>query len=501
MNGIKLTSSWKKWIVCVLLIVLVARVVAMFVAPITDPSEGRYAHICATMSASGNYVEPQFIHDSGILEVFAGKPPLYFQGGALSCLIFGNISFSPRLPALFFAIFTLLIIFGAVKKLRDEPSAFSAIFLCGTGLIFYIFSGVCITDMPLVTAVTGALLFYALFLETSERKEKKLYSVLFFIFMALGMLSKGPVGVGFAGLPILLVTCYLNRWKDLKDHAWFTGIFLFLLITLPWYISMQMRHPDFFEYFFVNENFKRFIFKEYGDRYGAGREYFKGIAVLWFLLMNLTGVLLFVLAQFKKNLRAVFYTKTQLQKPLDLLMLFGFLSLTLFLALSSRVLLYYLLPTAPLFAVWLALRLREAAPWETYPRVTRFFVCAMGVILVCTSMGVGAIAWIKPESQTLHTYQKWVAHYPEFQNDSARLYFAGKTPYSANFYFQEKVRQHPAEGDFLSIRHSQNDYLLIRKSFVCDYHLDSYLPRPLLFEYDNIRIYGPQNKTSFQRSK
>lgn len=45
-----------------------------------------------------------------------------------------------------------------------------------------------------------------------------------------------------------------------------------------WFAACELRNPGFLPYFFVNENFLRFITPDYGDAYGNGHVYPRGAA-------------------------------------------------------------------------------------------------------------------------------------------------------------------------------------------------------------------------------
>jgi len=48
-------------------------------------------------------------------------------------------------------------------------------------------------------------------------------------------------------------------------------------------MAAQARNPDFLRYFFINENLNRYLFSDYGDRYGSGHHYRYGM--IWLLAL------------------------------------------------------------------------------------------------------------------------------------------------------------------------------------------------------------------------
>jgi 4-amino-4-deoxy-L-arabinose transferase-like glycosyltransferase len=63
------------------IILLAARCVMLWVLPLSDPTEGRYAVVAKEMAVSGDWVTPHLWMD-GQSVPFLGKPPLYFWSAA-----------------------------------------------------------------------------------------------------------------------------------------------------------------------------------------------------------------------------------------------------------------------------------------------------------------------------------------------------------------------------------------------------------------------------------
>ena len=473
----------------------VLRLVLNAFAPLMDPSEARYALICRIMSESGNFLEPKLVHN-GILTNFEGKPPLCFQAGAVACRIFGVNPFAVRLPSFLFAAGLLAMMYGVLRRIRDEAVAQLAVLLTLSSPIFLLYAGQCMTDMALAFCVCSAVFAYMLFDHETIRRNKKLASIGFFAALGLGMLVKGPVALVMAGLPVFLFVLLGNRWRELKDHAWVLGFSVFFLIAAPWYAMMQRANPDFLEYFFVNENFKRFLFKEYGDRFGAGRETFRGMAVVWFLLSNLPAVLLVLLPAGSKDGRrklADAWRKDSLANDLPML---GFVLITLFWCLTSRVLITYVLPTVPFFAAWLSIRLSswgfaERAGFRKTLRIAMPVVwCAAGMVFA--SFRVVGEHW---SDKLPGEFFKEIA---ELVPDG-RFYFYREVPYSAYFHLGDldgreddaahRVVRHPEESSESSEAASLPYYLVTRKHNLKKHPLKK--ERRLLLENDVWALYAP----------
>lgn len=93
----------------------------MVVAPVFDPSEGRYAAICANMAESGDFLVPRFIHNR-VFQSFDGKPPLLFQLGGAFCTVLGRREIAVRLPSFLAALGLLGLLFLVLRRLRDAAA-------------------------------------------------------------------------------------------------------------------------------------------------------------------------------------------------------------------------------------------------------------------------------------------------------------------------------------------------------------------------------------------
>ena len=434
----------------------VLRLALNCIVPLMDPSEARYALICKIMAESGNYLEPKLIHE-GVLMNFEGKPPLCFQAGAVACRIFGVNLFAVRLPPFLFAAGLLAVLYGSVRRVKGESIAQLAALLTLSSPVFFLYAGMCMTDMALAFCVCSAVFAYMVFDHESVRRNKMLASIGFFAALALGMLVKGPVALVMAGIPVFLFVLLGNRWRDLKNHAWLPGFIVFFLIAAPWYILMQRANPEFLYYFFVNENFKRFLFKEYGDQYGAGREFFRGMAFLWFLLSNLPAVLLVLFPVCSREGRSKLAELWRKRVLADDLPLLGFLAITLFWCLTSRVLITYVLPTVPLFSVWLAgsLTAWKFADGAGFRKMLRTALPVVWCVMcaVFALFQFAADRWI--DKMPGEFFKKTAALVPDGQ-----FYFYRRVPYSAYFYLGDRVIPHAKEDAEPSEAASKPHYLI-----------------------------------------
>ncbi len=412
-----------------------ARLAVMIVTPVFDPSEGRYAAICANMAESGDFLVPRFIHD-GVFQSFDGKPPLLFQTGGLFCRALGRTELAVRLPPFLAAAALLGLLFYTLRRLRPDDggaAARLAVVACATSVAFYATAGFCMTDILLTCCVGGALLLETCFIQ----KPSPWTSRAVFALLGLGMLVKGPVALVLFGLPVALDAVANHRLRQLARHDWIGGPLLFLLIAAPWYALMERATPGFLKYFFLHENLLRFLVHDYGDKYGAGRETFRGMALVWAAVVTLpwTPLLFWRRGSWRETLRAALPLRSAAP---DTLLAWGLVAITGFWCLTSRVPLAYLLPAVPLFAARLAL-------CENRPAWTRRVAPAAAVLCVIALVGTLAYTSLFTSKMPGWTFRALRAEDP----GRGVSFLKREPPYSAEFYFGPRLHLAPRPGDRL----------------------------------------------------
>jgi hypothetical protein len=80
------------------------------------------------------------------------------------------------------------------------------------------------------------------------------------MFAACGLatITKGPVGFLLPILSILAYQALGGRFRELKRLRWGLGVAVFLAATLPWFIMVSVRNPDFPRYALWQESLQRF---------------------------------------------------------------------------------------------------------------------------------------------------------------------------------------------------------------------------------------------------
>ena len=445
---------------------ILLHVVMFSIMPLPDPSEARYASISKYMADSGNYIMPM-IWIKGELIPFMSKPPLAFWAAAGSIELFGANEFAVRLPSFIAGLLMLVVMFIVLKRYKGSYHAVTATLISATTGGLYLLSGAVLVDIWLCLFSIGAIFLYYAFMEETDIRKKKLISILIFIFLGLGFLTKGPVCLVFFGLPVLCRTILNKRFDSLKYHSWFIGFPLFVIITFPWFILAEKHTPGFLNYFFVNENLMRFLSPDKTrDLYSqVSHSVPKGTAILYTLLVCLpwTVILLGYYSWKKRKIIAVFYALKTSLKKLKLsafkksngdfeLFVTGVVVISLFWSISSHIMPYYMVLVTPLFGVWAAEVFRKN-------HLSSFKIIIISIILLVLYLiaYIPGIYFVSQKKSTKYITNKAVELYKKHKF-SGKIVFVRRVKYSTHFYGGNLILPHKkekVEGSF--IKHPGSD--------------------------------------------
>ncbi len=210
--------------------------------------EPRYAQIASEMLNRYDWVTP-LLGGKPWLE----KPPLYYWQAMIAYGIFGVSDWAARLPSAVDATFLVIAVYLFSRRFIPRLELDSALMAASAAGIIG-FARAASTDMPLAAMFTIAMLAWYVWYDTGS----KWYLAAFYIFMGFGALAKGPVAP-FLGAVILIIFAVVQReFLIIQRTLWLPAILLFLLVTLPWYIAVQIRNPEFFRIFILQHNLARF---------------------------------------------------------------------------------------------------------------------------------------------------------------------------------------------------------------------------------------------------
>ncbi|HXF79191.1 MAG TPA: glycosyltransferase family 39 protein [Usitatibacter sp.] len=227
--------------------------------PLANPDEGRYSEISREMVASGDWVTPRL---DGIK--YFEKPPLQYWASAAAFGIFGTNEPAARLYGWLAGFLTLVVVGFAAWRLAGAAVAGASVLALVASPYFMALGGIVTLDMGL-TLWTSATFFALLLAEhASERPgEQRAWMIASWAAMALAVLSKGLVGIVFAGAAVFFAMVLSRDLSILKRMRWGWGLAIFLVLAVPWFVLVSRANPEFAHFFFVHEHFERFLTHEH----------------------------------------------------------------------------------------------------------------------------------------------------------------------------------------------------------------------------------------------
>lgn len=372
-------SALQRSLVMLAICALVAHFICLRFPGLLDPSESRYATIGQRMVQTGHWLVPEIDRGDGF-EPFWGKPPAHFWAVAAALTTFGFNEWAARLPSFLASLATLFLIVQFCTSRFNRATGLVAGAILASSATFFVIAGSCMVDMSLTMAVTGALTCFAL---ATEGQRSRAAGYGFYAFLALGMLIKGPLALLLVGGSLFLWCLIGGNWLYLLRLPWVGGSALFFLISVPWFVLAEGQSPGLVRYFFVNENFLRFVSPSYGDRYGSAHPVFRGAIWPMFLAgLFPWSLLLCGIRASGATLTSAFNSLRSENARWDLFCVCSFLTPLLFFTPARSVIFTYVLPSLPAASVLCARSITNGWLHDRARRVLQ--VLCFGLLLCLT---------------------------------------------------------------------------------------------------------------------
>jgi 4-amino-4-deoxy-L-arabinose transferase-like glycosyltransferase len=310
--------------------------------------EPRYAQVAREMLERHDWITP-VLGGRPWLE----KPPLYYWQARLAYSAFGVTDVAARMPSAVDATLLVIAVYLFFWKFRRGAEVDAALITAScAGVVGYAHAAS--MDMALgATFSIGMLAWWAW-----RESGKRIYFALFYVFMALGMLAKGPVAPFLAGAVIVLFALSTRELPVVRRTLWLPGILIFCVIALPWYVAVQMRNPQFFREFILQHNLARFS----SDLYHHRQPFWYYLPIMALALVPWT---VFVVAAFVESVRIWWAERKSVSADADPELQFSIFACCwlvvpgAFFSISQSKLPGYILPAVPAGAVLLANYLRR----------------------------------------------------------------------------------------------------------------------------------------------
>ena len=366
-------SLWPMGLVCLFLILWFG---TLGERALFHPDEGRYAEIPREMVASGDWITPR-LNDLKYFE----KPVLQYWITALTFRLLGQEEGPARLWPAVSGLLTLVLVYFSGRRLGGVRVGVAAAAILASTFQFFLFSQILTLDMGLTFFLTLTL---SAFLASQDKRgsplQRRNWALLTWVAMGLAILSKGLVGLVLPGLILVAYIIIERAWKLPGRLSWVRGAALLMVIVLPWFILVQLRNPEFFQFFFVREHFSRYTSTEH-QRLGAWY-YFLGV----FLIGALPWSFAYIRAIISSwRMASPDYFEIN---PSRLLVLWVVV-ITLFYSLSSSKLPGYILPIYPALALLLGYNVRY---WEL--RLLSRYLVGMGATGIAIAVAALTIVYL-----------------------------------------------------------------------------------------------------------
>jgi 4-amino-4-deoxy-L-arabinose transferase len=239
----------------VALVLVLAPLVAS--APLFDPDEGLHAAIAQEMVRRGDYVTPTFLG-----EPFLDKPILFFWAEAASLRLFGDNETAVRLPPLIFGLAGMLSVALLARALFGGSTGLASGIVYGTMLLPFGVSQVAVHDVGVAPFMCGAAWCLATIAtpETAASVRKTIgLAALAGACLGLSILTKGLVGVAFAGIFGACLAVYRPSALPRLAVALTVAVVVAALVAAPWYVAMEHAHPGYLHYYFVERHVQGYL--------------------------------------------------------------------------------------------------------------------------------------------------------------------------------------------------------------------------------------------------
>ncbi|HDR8922143.1 TPA: glycosyltransferase family 39 protein, partial [Burkholderia vietnamiensis] len=379
-----------------LVLLLVALAIVWF-APLglrhlIPSDEGRYAEMAREMFVTGDWITPRY---NGYK--YFEKPPLQTWLNALTFAWFGIGEWQARLYTGLASFAGVLLVGYTGARLFNPLSGLLAAVVLACSPYWNLMGHFNALDMGL--AFWMALSLCALLL--AQRPGLRAGSVRGWMWvcwaaMAFAVLSKGLVGLILPGAVLVLYTLIARDWALWKRLYLVSGLVIFFAIVTPWFVLVQQRNPEFFNFFFVVQQFRRYLTPEQ-NRPGP---------FYYFVPVLLVGFLPWLSVAWQSIRHALRMPRQPNGFSPMLVLLVWSAFIFLFFSASHSKLISYVLPIAPS----LALIIGAYLPLMSAERFRRHLLGYL-VFLVAAAFGIIALAYqgdARTPNALYRAFQMWL---------------------------------------------------------------------------------------------
>lgn len=245
------------------LVLLVVALAIVWFAPLglrhlIPSDEGRYAEMAREMFVTGDWITPRY---NGYK--YFEKPPLQTWMNALTFAWFGIGEWQARLYTALASFAGVLLVGFTGARLFNPLSGFLAAVVLAASPYWNLMGHFNALDMGLAFWMALSLCSLLLAQRPGLRPAAaRGWMWACWAAMAFAVLSKGLVGLILPGAVLVLYTLIARDWALWKRLYLVSGLVIFFAIVTPWFVLVQQRNPEFFNFFFIVQQFRRYLTPE-----------------------------------------------------------------------------------------------------------------------------------------------------------------------------------------------------------------------------------------------
>ena len=382
--------------------------------PLALPDEGRYAEVGRWMLLSGDGLASRL---NGI--PFFHKPPLLYWLEALSMAVFGVNAWAARLVPALHAGVMLLTVYLTARRLSSGLVARHAALMLGTSLSFLL-AGQYVNHDMLVAAWIGVAIWAFALAFLQEGRPDPLLARLGFVACALGVLSKGLIGLALPGLVLLVWLVWTRQWRKILQLPWVSGLALFAGIAVPWFVLVEQHYPGALGYLVGVQHFQRFTGKTFNNPHPW-----------WFYLPVLAGLFfpwIFGIFGQLKQAPTPMSSPHAVPRTVWQLCWIWIVAIVGFFSIPNSKIVGYVLPVLPPLALLAALGWQR---WLGRGRHGGRVLAGLALLALVTAVGLNVVAGRYTEARNARDIALELACR---SRPSDRIYVLGGYPYDVPFY-------------------------------------------------------------------
>lgn len=353
---------------------------------IMDIDATQYAEISREMAQTGDYLH---IYDRG--NNYLDKPPFLFWASAASIDLLGANNLGYKLPSILLALLALFATYRLAKLLYDENTGRVAALILGTCQGVFLMTNDVRCDLSLMAWVITSIWL----LQEWVTNKKNYYLLLGSIAIAMGMMTKGPIGIMAPAFALCSNWLMKRTWHHFFHPQYLIALIIIGIMLIPMCIGLYQQydiHPQ--KFVDGKSGVSGLVFYFWTQSFGriTGENVWNNGADISFQLVNMLWSFLpwifILLPALFLNIRNIIRQRFQLKADQEWLSTGGFILCYLAVGLSKYQLPHYIFVGFPLAAIICAQFLRETYSLGLYPRLTNALTKIMTVVGVLLFVGV-----------------------------------------------------------------------------------------------------------------